>query len=371
MEKLVFRKFFFDTVSFFFISIVSISLIVWVIQAVNYLDFVSEDGHSFLVYYKYPLLNYPKILSRLIIFIFFISIFYTISTYEDKNELIIFWINGITKKSFLNFIIKFSFLLVIIQLVLNLLIVPKTQDMARSFLRTSNIDYFPSLIKSKKFVNTVENLTLFIEKKNENGELENIFLKDNRDKINSQIISAKRGLLKKKNEEFYLILFEGNIIDKNDNQTNILSYNETQINLSKYSTKSTIHPKIQELSTSLLWKCMIAVFKDNLSFIDRKLNCTRENVNDVNEELYKRAIVPFYLIIVAIIGSCLALRSETEGNLYRYKIFIFLSGILFIVLSQALSKYSGALSIKNLFLIFFPFLVGILIYGLIQLKVRE
>ena len=194
---------------------------------------------------------------------------------------------------------------------------------------------------------------------------------NNRDKINSQIISAKRGLLKKKNEEFYLILFEGNIIDKNDNQTNILSYNETQINLSKYSTKSTIHPKIQELSTSLLWKCMIAVFKDNLSFIDRKLNCTRENVNDVNEELYKRAIVPFYLIIVAIIGSCLALRSETEGNLYRYKIFIFLSGILFIVLSQALSKYSGALSIKNLFLIFFPFLVGILIYGLIQLKVRE
>lgn len=198
MEKLVFRKFFFDTVSFFFISIVSISLIVWVIQAVNYLDFVSEDGHSFLVYFKYTLLNYPKILSRLIIFIFFISIFYTISTYEDKNELIIFWINGITKKSFLNFIIKFSFLLVIIQLVLNLLIVPKTQDMARSFLRTSNIDYFPSLIKSKKFVNTVENLTLFIEKKNENGELENIFLKDNRDKINSQIISAKRGLLKKK-----------------------------------------------------------------------------------------------------------------------------------------------------------------------------
>ena len=37
--------------------------------------------------------------------------------------------------------------------------------MARSFIRTSNVDYLPSLIKSKKFINTVENLTVFIEKK--------------------------------------------------------------------------------------------------------------------------------------------------------------------------------------------------------------
>ena len=175
MEKLIFRKFFKDTFYFFIIGTLSLSLIVWVIQAVNYLDFVSEDGHSFRVYFLYTLLTFPKIISRLMIFMFFISIFYTLSRYEEKNELIIFWTNGIKKKDFLNFIIKFSFVLVIIHIILNVFVVPKTQDLARSYIRSSNIDYFPSLIKSKKFVSTVEDLTIFIDKKKDNGELENIY----------------------------------------------------------------------------------------------------------------------------------------------------------------------------------------------------
>ena len=102
MEKLIFRKFFFDIIGFFLIGILCLSLIVWVIQAVNYLDFVSEDGHSFKVYFYYTVLNFPKIFSRLLLFMFFLSIFYTISRYEEKNELIIFWVNGIKKSELLN-----------------------------------------------------------------------------------------------------------------------------------------------------------------------------------------------------------------------------------------------------------------------------
>ena len=107
MEKLIFRKFFKDTISFFIISTLSLSLIVWVIQAVNFLDFVSEDGHSFKVYFFYTLLSFPKIFARLMLFMFFISVFYTIIKYEEKNELIIFWVNGVKKSVFLNFIVKF------------------------------------------------------------------------------------------------------------------------------------------------------------------------------------------------------------------------------------------------------------------------
>ena len=85
MEKLIFRKFFKDTLSFFIIGTLSLSLIVWVIQAVNYLDFVSEDGHSFKVYLFYTLLNFPKIFSRLMVFMFFISIFYTVSKKHEHH----------------------------------------------------------------------------------------------------------------------------------------------------------------------------------------------------------------------------------------------------------------------------------------------
>ena len=105
MNKLIFRKLSFDILSFFIISSLSITLIVWVIQAVNFLDIVSEDGHSLKIYFGYTILNLPKIFSRILIFIFFISAFYIINKYEDNNEILVFWTNGIKKINFINFIL--------------------------------------------------------------------------------------------------------------------------------------------------------------------------------------------------------------------------------------------------------------------------
>ena len=371
MEKLVFRKFFIDTLNFFLISTLSLSLIVWVIQAVNYLDFVSEDGHSFKVYFYYTLLNFPKIFSRLIVFMFFLSIFYTILKYEERNELIIFWINGVKKKYFLNFILKFSVIIVLVHLFLNIFIVPKSQDLARSFIRTSNVDYLPSLIKSKKFINTVENLTVFIEKKNPNGEFVNIYLKDTLDKENSKIISAKKGIISKKNDVFFLELYSGNILEKNKNDINVLSYDTTQINLSDYSTKTTIHPKIQELPTKLLLKCMFSIKINKTGFEHKYLMCSERSFKNVTEELYKRIIVPFYIIILAMIGSCLTLRSQSDSILFNYKLFLFVLGIIFVILSQVLSQYIGNLNLLNVITLIFPFILSACFYFLIQFSLKS
>ena len=168
MKKLIFSKFFLDNLNFFLIISITTSLIVWIIQAVNFLDFVTEDGHNFKIYMYYTLLNFPKIFSRVLPFVFFISLFYTLTKYENKNELIIFWINGITRKTFINTIIIYSFFFKILQILLTTYIVPASQNQARSFIRSSNIDFFPSLIKEKKFIDTVEGLTIFVNKKEKN-----------------------------------------------------------------------------------------------------------------------------------------------------------------------------------------------------------
>lgn len=370
MEKLIFRKLFLDIFSFFFIGIFSLSLIVWVIQAVNYLDFVSEDGHSFKVYFYYTLLSFPKIFSRLLLFIFFISIFYTITRYEEKNELSLFWINGIKKKEFLNFILKISLVLIIIQLILNSFVVPKTQDIARSYIRTSNIDYFPSLLKSKKFVNAVEGLTLFIDKKNEQGQLENIFLKEGDGEV-SQIILAKNGLLKKISNNYYLELYDGSIVDRNKDNTNLITFDQTELNLSNFTTKTTIAPKIQEQSTRLLLKCVNEFYRFKVGFIERNLNCNKNSIGMVNEEIYKRLFLPFYLVIISLVAGCLILKSEIQNNFNKYKILIFLIGVIIIIISQILSQFSSELILKNMSIIILPFFISFIFYLILQFKLKE
>ena len=93
----------------------------------------------------------------------------------------------------------FSLIFFVLQIILTTIIVPKCQNLARSFIRSSTIDFFPSLLKEKKFIDTVENLTIFIEKKNNKGEMFNIFLKDQVDDNKSQIIYAKKGVLSRSN----------------------------------------------------------------------------------------------------------------------------------------------------------------------------
>ena len=204
MEKIIFKSFLREISFFFILSSISIALIIWVIQAVNYLDFVSEDGHNFKVYFLYTILILPKIFSRILPFMFFISIFYIILTYVVNIQLLIFWSNGIDKRKFLNILLKYSLFFFLIQIFLTTIIVPETQNKARSYIRSSNIDFFPELIKPRKFIDTVEDLTIFTNSKDNDGTLRNIILKDNLNNDSSQIIVAKKGKIIQSNNNKFL-----------------------------------------------------------------------------------------------------------------------------------------------------------------------
>jgi len=88
MKKILFQKFIKDTLKLFITIAFVLGLIVWVIQAVNFLDFVTEDGHSLYVYFSYSALNFPKIIHRILPFVFFISLFYQILKYEISSKIL-------------------------------------------------------------------------------------------------------------------------------------------------------------------------------------------------------------------------------------------------------------------------------------------
>ena len=229
MEKIIFKSFLKEISFFFILSSISIALIIWIVQAVNYLDFVSEDGHNFKVYFLYTFLILPKIFSRVLPFMFFISIFYIIVKYEEKNQLLIFWSNGIDKKQFLNVVLKFSLIFFLMQVLLTAIVVPETQNKARSYIRSSNIDFFPSLIKPRKFIDTVENLTIYINEKDDDGTLRNIVLKDNFNKNSSQIIVANNGKIIQSDNNKFLILNKGKIINISaKGRTTIFNFTKTE-----------------------------------------------------------------------------------------------------------------------------------------------
>ncbi len=372
MKKLIFRKLFKDISLFFIVLSLCLTLIIWVIQAVNFLDFISEDGHGFGIYFSYTLLNFPKILSRLFCIVFFISIIYVLIKYEDNNELILFWTLGIDKIEFIKNLTKFSLLFLVLQIFLTVYVTPKTQDLARSYIRSSNIDFFPSLIKEKKFVDTVSDLTIYVDEKSRNKKImKNIFLKDQIDGQNFQIIVAKEGSLINKNNNNFLILKNGEIFNNNKDDSTNFAFEKFEFNLSNYTTKTTTYPKIQELKTEVLIKCAQNIYYNlNIDISTEKIVCDKKNLSNVSQELFKRIYLPLYIPLITLISCLLILKSKEQKIFNNYKLTIFLTGFFVIFFSEISIKYVSASLLNNYFLISLPILFYLVTYLFVLRKLR-
>ncbi len=362
MKKILFRKLLKDYISFFLIALLSSSVIIWVFQAVNYLDIMIEDGRDYIVYINYSLLNFPKIISRLFPFVLFFSLYYVTTKYENNNELIIFWNFGIHKIELTNFVIKISLILMIVQILLSSIIVPKTQDAARNFLRTSSVNFFENFIKPQKFNDTIRGVTIYSESKDQNGNMKNLYLKkENTDGF--QITYAKKGIFKEFNKIPVLVLYDGETIKGGASGITNFSFTKSDFPLNNFKTNTTTFIKTQELSSLKLYKCINSIYLSEEKKPDKNIeNCALKNLKNIYKEIYKRLIIPFYIPLLTLITFLLVLSSKENSNYYKLKIFTFLFGMFFIIFSETTVRLISDSLIKNTFIIFVPYFSFVVLY---------
>tara|TARA_B100001989_G_C24543957_1_gene469453 strand:+ start:285 stop:1415 length:1131 start_codon:yes stop_codon:yes gene_type:complete len=369
-KKLIFKKFFIDNTYFFLSAIITLGVIVWVIQAVNFLDFVTEDGHGLGVYFKYSILNFPKIISRLFPLIFFISIFYTINKFEQNNELKIFWMNGVHKMKFIKNLIIYSLVALVFLIFLSSMIVPWAQKKSRVYLQESNIDFFPSLISEKKFIDTVDQLTIYIENKIEKESYENIFIKDT-DKDKVKFIFAKSGQLINNPDQRIFKLFDGKIINVNDGRVTEFNFETTNFDLSKYLTKTITDFKIQERNTYNILDCYINYFLLGKTYYYEITTCNNPAIKEMQKELFSRLIKPFFLPVLTLSLCILLLYPKENSNYKNSRFWIFLLGISIIILTE----FSESITARNFSFfklsIVLPLIIFLIQYIFINRKINK
>ena len=376
MKKILFRKLLFDCLIFFSITLVSASIIIWVFQAVNFLDIMVEDGRDYLVYINYSLLNFPKIITRIFPFALFFSFSYVLSKYELNNELMILWNFGINKIQLINFFLIFSFLLMIAQILLTSYFVPKSQNISRQLLKSSNVDFFESFIKPKKFNDNIKGLTIYANEKDSEGNLKNIYLKKETGKGSFQITYSKSGYFKTIGDSKILILNNGETINSINNKLSNFNFTQSELSLAQLDSGIVKVDKIQETSTADLIECIKKYFNHNLSSNKsvsgiKIQNCTIENLDNIYKEIYKRFIIPFYIPILMLISTCLIIYSKESINYSRYRLIIFLIGLLTIIFSETTLKFIQNTFHLNIKLIVIPFIILLIFYVLMFLKTQK
>ncbi len=367
MKKLLYRKLFIDYMSFFFLALIISTLIIWIFQAVNFLDIMIEDGRDYDVYISYALLNFPKILSRLLPFVLFFSIYFILTRYEQNNELIIFWNFGVNKVQFVNFILKLSIFLLVIQVFLTNIIVPKSLNKARSFLSNSNIDFVGNFIKPKRFNDTIKGVTIYSEKNDEDGFLYNLYIKKNIDN-GFELTYAKKGIFTKKNSAPVLILYDGETTRNINQKLTNFNFSKSDFLLANLDANTVTHPKTQQMNTMDILLCVSRLYKVTgaISLFNNKkkqiINCSTDNKLVLLKELYKRLIVPFYIPILMLIPYLLIFTSKEKSNYSKIKLTAFFTGILIIIFSEGVIRFVSEELFRNFYILFSPFFIFFIFY---------
>ncbi len=366
MKKILFKKLLSDYLTFFFITVVSTSIVIWVFQAVNFLDIMIEDGRDYLVYINFSLLNFPKILSKVFPFALFFSLFYVTIKYELNNELIILWNFGVHKIKIVKFILKISITLLIFQIILTSFIVPKSQDIARSFLRSSTVNFFDNFIKAQKFNDTIKGVTIYSDRKDKFGNLTNLYLKKEINSNEFQITYAKKGQFKQIGNSPILVLFEGaTITSKNDEITNI-SFSKSDFSLANIETNTTTYKKTQEISSLKLFLCIKNFYKLEKNEFEKNVksieNCSYGNIQNIVKEFYKRFIIPFYIPLLSLIPFLLITTSKENSNYNKIRLITFLIGLTVIIFSETTIRLISKISIYDLGVMIIPIILLIFLY---------
>ena len=371
MEKILFRKLILDISVRALIIAFTIGLIVWIIQAANYLDFVIDDGHNFTIYFYYNLFNFPKIIHRILPFVFGISVFFELIKYERNNELLIFWTNRVTKKRFISNLIYFSLIVMFLQIILGSIISPSSQFKAREFLKNSNMDFLPNLIKQGKFIDTVSGLTIFINEKTDQNSFKNIYIQEGNildlTSDDNQIIYAREGFLDDTDKKIFKLL-KGKIVSTNNNKLISFEFDKIDYDLSKFESRTIKIAKMQELPSKKIIECSISLMK-GISYREKMFLCDLNSLKNIKQEIYKRFVKPIYFPLLTLVCCFLLTFSKIENNFSFKTIKVFSYVFLILVLSEILMRYIESSQLIFILVIVMPIIIYFLIYKFLISKV--
>ena len=173
-----------------------------------------------------------------------------------------------------------------------------------------------------------------------------------------------------------LILNNGETINSINNKLSNFNFTQSELSLAQLDSNIIKVDKIQETLTSDLLECLERYL--DFSSLSKKTksarkiqNCTIENLDNIYKEIYKRFIIPFYIPILILISTCLIIYSKESINYSRYRLIMFLIGLLIIIFSETTLKFVQNTFAFNIKLIFIPLIILTILYLLILLKTQK
>lgn len=226
----------------------SLTSIVWLTQALRFIDFIVNQGVSILIFLKLTALLVPSLLLMILPAALFTAVLFVYNRLMLDSELIVMQAAGLSRWRLAMPALQAAAAVMLIGYVIALYLQPVSYRQFREMQLYLRNNYVSILLQEGVFSNPVEGLTVFIRERDKDNILHGILVHDNRLPEGSVTMMAEEGKLVETPQGPRFLLKNGNRQEIRRGQLSFLNFESYALDISLYdqSIKSRI-PDPQEL----------------------------------------------------------------------------------------------------------------------------
>lgn len=299
-------------------------VLLWLTQSLKFIEVIVHHNVSLQGYLSLIICLLPDMFVKVIPICTLIGAIIAFGKLTLDNELQVMQALGKSPWQILQPGMALACFLTLALLLLNIYTIPNAYRAFRSQEFQLRNQFSSSIVREGSF-NVIKSLTIFVEKRRSVKEFEGVFIHDTGEHTGNKqrkpyVIFAKKGVLKKINNQYVIILYNGTRQEK-DNEKTIQSFEfeELVYNLDEFTT---------------------IVNSRNLKPYERDIRelfqVTSENAENVKlqkrmaAEGHQRILLPFLCLINMLLVGLVMIVNRPSRRLRRKRmIYLILGGVLF------------------------------------------
>ena len=295
----------------------SLTSIVWLTQALRFIDFIVNQGVSIMVFLQLTILLIPSLLLLILPPALFCSVIFVYNKLKLDSELIVLQAAGLSRLRLAIPAMHVAVVVTLITYFIAMVLQPVSYTRFRQTQDFLKNNYATILLQEGVFSNPVKGLTVFIRERDKNGILHGIMVHDNRQLDAPITMIAEEGKLVETPQGPRFLLLNGNRQEMRNGRLSFLTFENYTMDISLYTQSiNTRAADAQEM------------FLSDLLSDDDKLQPAE--INKHHAEAHQRILWPLYPLCLTLVALAVLLSGEfnRRGHWHRIALAITLGMII-------------------------------------------
>lgn len=295
----------------------SLTSIVWLTQALRFIDFIVNRGVSVLTFIKLTALIIPSLLYVVLPLTMFIAVIFIYSKLLGDSELVVLQSAGLSRFQISKPVIMIGIGAALIAYFISLYALPVTYRQFKDMQVFLRDNYASMLLQEEVFNTPMEGMTVFVRERDPNsGLLKGILVHDNRNIHNPVTMMAQRGQLLQTTKGPRFQLYEGNRQEVRDGRLSFLKFDSYSIDLSFYAKSEQARDRKPE-----------ELFLHELFQIAQEQPARK---GELLAEAHQRILWPLYNLLLAMFAAAMLLSGQfnRRGNWRRVSLSAFMAVVI-------------------------------------------